>query len=207
MKKEKIKTAFTALKAFMLGGANHLDCYRLAAVLIILLAGLVVGSLIGYRFGHKRNTNRVERDTVTVRDFVAYYEPMASDSIKVKYVTRYMPIVRHDTIMREKYAQNTRENIPPQALSDERDSAAVVIPITQQRYENDDYRAYVSGYEPSLDSIFVFPKTTVIRERSYKPPNKWHVGISCGYGYGFTSKEREPYIGIGITYSIISFDF
>lgn len=110
-----------------------------------------------------------------------------------------------DTFLAENYAQNIGENIPPQELSDERDSMAVEIPITQKRYEGDDYRAWVSGYEPSLDSIYVFPKTTVIHERSYKPPNKWHIGITGGYGYGFKSKQAEPYIGIGITYSIFSF--
>ncbi len=135
-----------------------------------------------------------------------------------------------DTFLAGNYAQNNGENIrimrnsgcarqnsnefgsalagmefPPQEMSDERDSMAVEIPITQKRYESDDYRAYVSGYEPRLDSIFVFPKTTVIRERSYKPPNRWHIGITGGYGYGIKSKQVEPYIGIGLTYSIISF--
>lgn len=107
--------------------------------------------------------------------------------------------------LHEDVAQNNGENIPPLYASVDSDSAAVAIPITQKRYENEDYRAYVSGYEPNLDSIFVFPKTTVIHERSYKPPNKWHIGITGGYGYGFKSKQAEPYIGIGITYSIISF--
>ena len=96
---------------------------------------------------------------------------------------------------------------PPLYASVDSDSAAVEIPITQKRYDGEDYRAYVSGYEPNLDSIFVFPKTTVIHERSYKPPNKWHIGITGCYGYGFKSKQAEPYIGIGITYSIISFAF
>lgn len=137
-----------------------------------------------------------------------------------------------DTFLAENYAQNNGENIrimrnsgcarqnsnefgsalagmefPPLYASVDSDSAAVAIPITQKRYDGDDYRAYVSGYEPNLDSIFVFPKTTVIHERSYKPPNKWHIGITGGYGYGFKSKQAEPYIGIGITYSIISFAF
>lgn len=135
-----------------------------------------------------------------------------------------------DTFLAENYAQNNGENIrimrnsgcarqnsnefgsalvgmefPPLYASVDSDSAAVAIPIIQKRYENEDYRAYVSGYEPNLDSIFVFPKTTVIHESSYKPPNKWHIGITGGYGYGFKSKQAEPYIGIGITYSIISF--
>lgn len=97
--------------------------------------------------------------------------------------------------------------IPPQEMSDERDSMAVEIPITQKRYEGEGYRVYVSGYEPNLDSVYVFQRTAVVHERSYKPPNKWHIGITGGYGYGFKSKHAEPYIGIGITYSIISFAF
>ena len=109
--------------------------------------------------------------------------------------------------LHEDVAQNNGENIPPLYASVDSDSAAVAIPITQKRYDGEDYRAYVSGYEPNLDSIFVFPKTTVIHERSYKPPNKWHIGITGCYGYGFKSKQAEPYIGIGITYSIISFAF
>ena len=134
-----------------------------------------------------------------------------------------------DTFLAENYAQNNGENIPPLYASvgfadpaharqkeselsllslnrsGDSDSAAVAIPITQKRYDGDDYRAYVSGYEPNLDSIFVFPKTTVIHERSYKPPNKWHIGITGGYGYGFTSKQAEPFVGVGIMYSILSF--
>ena len=107
-----------------------------------------------------------------------------------------------DTFLLPDYAQIPDENIRVGFSSD---SIPVEIPIIQKRYESEDYLAYVSGYEPSLDSIFVFPKTTVIRERIYKPPNKWHIGITGGYGYGFTSKQAEPYIGIGITYSVFSF--
>lgn len=183
------------------------------AALIFMLAGLLCGFALGYGLFKSGEAVLVECDTVTVTKTTAYREPAAADSVPVKHVTRYLPIVKRDTLIshttdtffREIYAQNTGENIPPQGLSDESDSAAVVIPITQKRYEGEDYLAYVSGYEPFLDSIFVFPKTTTIRERKYKPPNKWHIGITGGYGYGFNSKQAEPYIGIGITYSILCF--
>lgn len=151
--------------------------------------------------------HQTERDTIIIVDTVLYDEPAAKDSVHVKYITRYLPSAKRDTFFKELYAQSNGENIPPSSLSEESDSAAVVIPITQKRYEGEGYRAYVSGYEPSLDSIFVFPKTMTIRERAYRPPNKWHVGITGGYGYGFNSKHAEPYIGVGITYSIFSFGF
>lgn len=150
---------------------------------------------------------RIKRDTTTYVDTIPYYKPVPKDSAVLRYVACYLPVSRQesDTFSAGNYAQKDGKNIPPTGLSDKRDSIFVEIPITQKRYESDKYRAYVSGYEVSLDSIFVFPKTTVIRERSYKPPNKLHIGITGGYGYGFKSKQAEPYIGIGITYSIISF--
>lgn len=180
------------------------------AALVFMLVGLVLGGIIGYSvFGRSKATDYVsERDTSTYIDTIPYYQPVPKDSTVIKYVKRTLPVSKpqkNDTSLAENYAQNNGKNIPPQEMSDERDSMAVEIPITQKRYESDDYRAYVSGYEPRLDSIFVFPKTTVIRERSYKPPNKWHIGITGGYGYGFKSKQAEPFIGIGVTYSILSF--
>ena len=194
----------------MLGNSSKLDCARLTVALVFMLVGLVLVGIIGYGvFGRGKATDYVsERDTSTYIDTIPYYQPVPKDSAVIRYVTRTLPVKGSDNIttsLHEDVAQNNGENIPPQGLSDDRDSMAVEIPITQKHYESEEYSAYVSGYEPQLDSIFVFPKTTVIHERIYKPPNKWHIGITGGYGYGFKSKQAEPYIGIGITYSIISF--
>lgn len=178
-------------------------------------------------------TSETVRDTITYVDTIAYYQPVLRDSTVLRYVMRVLPLKgrdnittnKTDTFLGEKYAQNNGENIRimrnsatlgqkeselsllslNRSVGVDSDSAAVVIPITQKRYEGNDYRAYVSGYEPRLDSIFVFPKTSVVHERSYKPPNKWHIGITGGFGYGLRSNRAEPSIGIGITYSIFSF--
>lgn len=230
MNKEAVKAALTSLKQLMLGNSSKLDCARLTVALVFMLVGLVLGGIIGYGvFGRSKATDYVsERDTSTYIDTIPYYQPVPKDSMVIKYVTRTLPVKRRDSSTTNKtdtsFAKNSRaavlrlhsaEHVQAQLCSrlhedvaqnnDERDSAAVVIPITQKRYENEDYRAYVSGYEPNLDSIFVFPKTTVIHERSYKPPNKWHIGVQCGVGYTFKSKQFEPFIGVGLSYSIISF--
>ncbi len=170
---------------------------------------------IGYCFGRaSANQYHVERDTLTFVDTIPFYKPVPKDSTVISYVTRCLPAVKAqgtgtavktDTISAGFYAQNDGKNIPLQGLSDERDSMTVEIPITQKHYESEEYSAYVSGYEAQLDSIFVFPKTTVIRESISKPPNHWHLGITGGVGYGFRSNQVEPFIGIGITYSLISF--
>lgn len=184
------------------------------AALVFMLVGLVLGGIISYGlFGRKATNFATERDTSIYVDTIPYYKPVPKDSTVIKYVIRMLSVKgrdnittnKTDTILEGIYAQKDGEIIPPLCASIDSDSAAVAIPITQKIYDGDDYRAYVSGYEPQLDSIFVFPKTTVIHKHIYKPPNKWHIGITGGYGYGFKSKQAEPYIGIGITYSIINF--
>lgn len=181
---------------------------RTSALSLWLLAGLACGMLAGAIVAgkfHNREGCTTVRDTTTVVDTIMYIAPAATDSEQIRYVTRYLPVVRHDTIIAEIYTQKNGEIIPSLLLSDERDSAAVEIPITQKCYEGDEYRAYVSGYEPCLDSIFVFAPTTIVRECERKPPRRWHIGITGGFGYGITEKRVEPFVGVGITYSIISF--
>lgn len=82
------------------------------------------------------------------------------------------------------------------------DSVAVEIPITQKHYRDSTYEAWVSGFAQNLDSIRVYPRTETITIKEYKPPNRWHVGISAGYAY--TPRGFQPYIGIGISYSLFS---
>lgn len=186
---------------------------------LAMVAGVLLGLIMGFVFVGNAVNEAVERkyinttDTVTYVDTIAYYQPKARDSAVVRYITRVLPVVHHDTVTSYQtdtfhtggYAKNDGENMPPQEMSVDRDSIAVAIPITQKRYESEAYQAWVSGYQPSLDSIRVFPRTTVMRETRSKPPDKWHIGITGGYGYGFKSRQAEPYVGIGITYSIISF--
>ena len=181
--------------------------------LIFFLVGIVCGGILGFWYGratatHPDDDHIVSTDTVTRYDTLMVKSPIARDSIVVKYITKTLPSSKqkkNDTFLAENYAQNNGENIPPQEMSDERDSIEVEIPITQKRYDGENYSAWVSGYEPQLDSIFVRGRTDVITIRETKPPNKWHIGVQCGVGYTFKSRQIEPFIGVGITYSIISF--
>ena len=79
-----------------------------------------------------------------------------------------------------------------------REPIFVPIRITQKEYLTDDYHAWVSGYNPSLDSIDVFPKTMYITKRQLI--RRWGIGITAGYGIG--RNGQSPYIGIGVFYRI-----
>ncbi|MDE7393963.1 MAG: hypothetical protein K2M80_05775, partial [Muribaculaceae bacterium] len=83
----------------------------------------------------------------------------------------------------------------------ENDSIVIELPVEQRIYEGKDYKAWVSGVDPRLDSISVTARREIVTVK--KPPDKWHIGPTIGYG--ITPQGLQPYIGISITYSIISF--
>lgn len=96
------------------------------------------------------------------------------------------------------------ETIRADAGDGHRDSAIVELPIIQRHYADSAYEAWVSGpVDPRLDSVRVYAKRTVVNRREWKPPKRWHLGVTAGYGYG--AKGFQPYIGVGVTYSLYSF--
>lgn len=76
------------------------------------------------------------------------------------------------------------------------------IPVMREQaiYKDSAYVAYVSGYQPRLDSLLLFPKTITnyVKETVTITPKakRWGLGPQVGYGLG------GAYIGIGIQYNI-----
>ncbi len=92
------------------------------------------------------------------------------------------------------------------AVDADADSELMVaeLPIIQRHYADSTYEAWVSGpIDPRLDSARVFIPQTYISMREWKPPKRWHIGATIGYG--FTPQGFQPYFGLSITYSFISF--
>lgn len=123
------------------------------ALSLILLA--CIAFFLGWLtrpYQEKNNALEAKNDTVTVvrRDTVSVSYPIpqyvrTTDSV---YIT-----LRDTTVVRY------------------RDTATISLPVTQKYYSSDNYRAWVSGYEPRLDSIMTFNKTvtkTVTKEVEHK---------------------------------------
>lgn len=125
-------------------------------------------------------TEIVKTDTLTIWDTVRIDRPVYVKEYVVDHI--YVPV--RDTVQKH-------------------DTTFVVLPRTQKEYSDSLYRAWVSGYEPALDSIDVFSKTQYITTTIREKPKKWHVGVQGGYGVG--KEGLTPYIGVGVTYSLISF--
>lgn len=167
--------------------------------LIVFLVGVFLGLCTGF-FTAKAIYDQpleesVTRDTVIVYDTIPHYYPKPVDSAVVRYVTKVLPVVRYDTIFRE-------NSVTDEHIADSSNMMPVVIPITTKHYRAMEYDAWVSGYEPSLDSIKVYKETQYITETitRMKPPNKWELDLIGGLNYNTARQDFTPYAGGEILY-------
>lgn len=79
------------------------------------------------------------------------------------------------------------------------DTAFIQLPREQKIYTGENYKAWVSGYRPKLDSLNIYEKT-IIKEVTNTVEKKWGVGVMGGYG--ITREGLSPFIGVGIYYKI-----
>lgn len=146
----------------------------------IMLVVLVVSIAINvWQWRHQPEAETmVDHDTVW-RDSIIR-EPLPAETIntgKVVYIKIPVPGGR-DTI---------------------RDSIEVPVQIQQKRYEDSLYTAWVSGYEPALDSINLrLPTITeTVTKTIVKPSPLITFGVQVGGGYGVFNRKPDVYVGIG----------
>lgn len=164
---------------------------KTSIVSLIILALLVVLLYRDYK-GSNVNKDITEPDTlrVVVYDTIPYYKPEPRDSVVVRYITERLPVVDSSV----------------DKVDNSVDSVAVEIPITQKVYEDSAYTAWVSGYQPSLDSLILYPKREVVTIVEREKPKRWSIGVTAGYGITMQGSPRlEPFIGIGLTWNLWSF--
>lgn len=149
-------------------------------VLLVLLAVSVVLNVVQLSTDDRTVISDTTR--VTVVDTIPYRQPVPVDSVVVKFITKRLP-VKHDTV------QICRV-----------DSVDVEMPITQKRYADSTYTAWISGYNPALDSIHVYSRKEVVTITKTIKPRRWSIGVQGGYG--MTPKGWQPYVGVGVTYKI-----
>lgn len=139
---------------------------QIAAIIAaaIFLALLTCTWFWGYDRGRRSvKCPSVQTDTIVRIDTIVYDHPVEVEKWKEKTV--YIAIkdtqIVHTT-----------------------DSVYVVLEREKKAYSGEDYKAIVSGVQPSLDLIEVFPKTTIITNTIEKPaPYKWSLSAFGDVGY------------------------
>lgn len=150
---------------------------------LLFLAVFVVGVGVGY-VGFGRGKEIVRADTVYRSDTVRC--PVVRDSVVTRYVTRRLAVMRVDTLRR----CDTVKAV---------DTIEVSLPFVQKVYKDTNYTAWVSGYEPRLDSISVRHRT-IIERRTVTARGRWGVGLGVGLGVG--SGGLGVGVGFGVFYKL-----
>lgn len=161
---------------------------------IVLAAVFALGALCGFFIGkgiyQPTYDEKVARDTLIVHDTVPDINPTPKDSATIKYITRFLPVVKNDTI-----------NHFVEVSKMIHDTVEVQVPITSKHYGSKDYDAWVSGYEANLDSIKVYKETQYITEtitKTVKDKGKhFFLDVGAGCEYQFNTKAAVPFAELG----------
>ena len=148
--------------------------------IVAFMCGLWLCLLIT-RCTNKAATEPTLRDTIV--DTIKVVKPIAVDSVVTRYKWVNVERVKDTTIVNE-----VSEVVF--------DTVQVRLPIKSKHYTAESYDAWVSGYEPQLDSIKVYNREMVVKQKH----SRWSVGMQGGVG--ITPKGVQPYIGIGIGYRL-----
>lgn len=151
---------------------------------IILMVLMFVISVVAFNAGKREGYNLLE-----VTDTVIRYDTV------IKPIPQYRFVSRIDTVLlTDSDIVFVHDTI--------KDSGFIQVPIHTSIYEDSTYRAVVTGYHASLDSIMV--KNRIITRTIPCTPakrKKFGVGVSAGYDV----IGNCPSITIGLNYNLLSF--
>ena len=153
-----------------------------------IAVAVLIGFLIGQQHPQKSPVEPIKEkvDTLLIFDTITLTKPVFVEKIQLDSV--YMPVTdtlwKHDTL----YVYLVREQI---------------------QWQDSLCRVYASGINPQVDSVTHFVQETIVnREISVpvKVKSRWGLGIQVGYGAGVNGKQvyLTPYVGVGISYNILS---
>lgn len=187
-----------------------------------VFAGFCLGAGLANHCNHhsRDGKGKVTVYTVTVRDTVRITEPRAADSVVTGVIRVPVVLPTEPTVPKAKI-----EVFEPGRLFEVMDGHAVnkggseaqetgkiaqkdtvwaVVPRTQKRYVDSTYMAWISGYEPRLDSIEVYQKTMVVTKsvEGRGKSKRFNVGLTGGFGYGVFTRKPDVLVGVGCTWRI-----
>jgi hypothetical protein len=161
--------------------------------ILITMAVIVVVCAISYWIGRRDGINKaaeslVERvDTTYIYDTITQYKPIHEEKRIIEKV--YLPVEVTDTIWKH-------------------DTLLIPMEREQLVWQDSLSRVYASGILPQIDSVEHFLREIVVSKEISVPKKvktRWGIGIQLGYGAYYDQKiHTAPYIGVGISYNILS---
>jgi hypothetical protein len=118
-----------------------------------------------------------------------------------------------DTIVQEKAIYMDRVviekvHVPATDTLWKHDTLYILMDREQLVWQDSLSKVYASGIQTEIDSVHHFVRERVVTREVFnvvKKHCKWGVGVQLGYGMQVGQQVSvSPYIGIGLTYNIIS---
>ena len=181
--------------------------------LLIFLLILVAWTYVCQWYHCRYDAPSVQSDTVYVKKIVEVKD--TTPDIKNEKVIGQVSIPVHSNSphIGKNDVKETGKTLHDTAdIAKKDENLNMTLDIVQRKYTDDStYTAYVSGLRydiyPRLDSVIIRQRTVTEHVRhtvTLRPKSpRWNVGLIGGYGDGFKSKNLEPFIGVGVTISLI----
>ena len=156
----------------------------LVNALLILVCVFLFGFIIGQKHPHKLPIEpiKVKVDTLIIHDTTMSYRPIYVDRVKLDSVL--VPVVDSVKI---------------------HDTTLVYLEREKVTWRDSLCEVYASGIMTSVDSVRHFQEDkyiTIETQVPVKVKSHWGLGVNAGYGVG--KGGFTPYIGVGISYNILS---
>ena len=157
--------------------------YAVVAGIVALLLSYVIGRRDGFNLAVEGDVEKV--DTLYVRDTITQYKPILEERVVLEKV--YIPVI--DTLWI-------------------RDTLFMILEREQVVWQDSLSRVYASGILPQIDSVQHFIQERIVTIQTtipVKKPCRWGIGVHAGYGVQLGDPIRTaPYIGVGVSYNILS---
>lgn len=156
----------------------------LVNALLTLACVFLFGFIIGQKHPQKLPVEPIKTkvDTLVIRDTMMYYKPIYVDRVQLDSVL--VPVL--DTMMIH-------------------DTTFVYLEREKVTWRDSLCEVYASGIMASVDSVRHFQEykyITIETQVPVKVKTHWGLGVNAGYGVG--KGGFTPYIGVGISYNLLS---
>ena len=198
---------------------------KMGMLTVAVFAGFCLGAGLANHCGYHRG-GKAAADTVTVMDTVKVTMPKAKDSVVVGTIA--IPLVpsppRDGSDMANPTVPKAEVKVFPPSELDSimgmtggdasrpwdggkiggSDTVWATVPRVQKRYEDSTYTAWVSGYEPRLDSIEVYRRTVFVvkNEGGRVKTRRLSLGLTGGFGYGVFTRKPDLFVGVGASWRL-----
>lgn len=189
---------------------------KMGMLTVAAFVGFCLGAGLANHCNHHRGTGKADTIRVTV-DTIRDNAPKAKDSVVVGTIA--IPLVpsppREGSDMANPTVPKAEVKVFPPSELDSimggsgddgkiggSDTVWAAVPRVQKRYEDSTYTAWVSGYEPRLDSIEVYRRTVFVvkNEGGRVKTRRLSLGLTGGFGYGVFTRKPDLFVGVGASW-------